>query len=378
MHFKEENLSKVTIYLHGGTGKTGSSAIQNFLDVNRGNLYKHHACLYPNFNRIRLHTGRYHNHLEWYRKHVIKNDEVFLKYIHRTLKYCRAHSLDKVILSGEGWLRSRNMPPRIRLVLDNFEDVDVRLICYFRRMDSWFESAWKQWGLKEFETYEEYMRQPRVMYRFEGLLDSLKYWEKYIGRERMIVKAYEKQQLPEGLLSDFLSSVDIDYKSHEWVKNEDTNVALNMGFDRDVLEILHMSRIIFTGTHDNHLFNMFASLLGEKFQKKPFESYSILSPAERLEIIQKNLPFEQEIARRYMDREDGRLFYDPLPDSDEPVLAYEGLSIEKAIPIIIRMIESNYRQIQERNIWYQLKNLEILQPIRRLRNRLRGKPFSDN
>lgn len=358
-------MSQVTIFLHGGTGKTGSSAIQNFLDVNRGNLYKYDSCLYPNYNRIRLHTGRYHNHLEWYRHHIIKDDEVFLKYMRRTLKFCRSHSLDKVILSGEGWLRSRSMPPRIKLVLDNFEDVDVRLICYFRRMDSWFESAWKQWGLKEFETYEEYMRQPRTMYRFEGLLDSLKFWEEYIAKDRIVVKAYEKQQLPDGLLSDFLASVGIDYKAHDWNKNESSNVALNMGFNRDVLEVLHMSRDVFTGRHDNQLFNMFTTLLGENFQKKPFESYSILTPSERLEIIQNNLPFEQEIARRYMGREDGRLFFDPLPDPEEPAQPYEGLTLEKVIPIIVRMIESNYRLVQEKSLWYQVKNLKILQPVRR-------------
>jgi len=58
-------------------------------------------------------------------------------------------------------------------------------------------------------------------------------------------------------------------------------------------------------------------------------------------------------------------FYDPLPDPMEPPQPYEGLTLEKAIPILIRMIESNYRLIQEKSLWYQVKHLKFLQSVRK-------------
>jgi hypothetical protein len=59
-----------------------------------------------------------------------------------------------------------------------------------------------------------------------------------------------------------------------------------------------------------------------------------------MELIDHNLPCEREIARKFMGREDGRIFLDPLPDPNMAWEPYQGLSMEKAMPIIIKLIES--------------------------------------
>jgi len=164
-------------------------------------------------------------------------------------------------------------------------------------------------GIKEFATIDEFIALPGNGERFRILLSSLELWESCIGKQSITVRAYEKQQLPKGLAADFLSCVGIDFDSYEWEENERTNLALNYGFNRDVLEMLHLSRGLVSFKSDNHLFDLFSELLGDEFQKKPFESLNLLPPAQRLKVIQKNRPFEEEIARKYMGRGDGRIFW---------------------------------------------------------------------
>ena len=362
-------MNKLTIYLHVGTDKTGSSALQNFLDVNREHLLLRHSCLYPNFSSKKLHTGRYHNHTKWYQD--IKDDHDFLGDFERLLKFCSNQKIEKVILSCEGWLVKQSVPQRFRLVQEKFPEVDVKMIAYLRRIDSWIESAWKQRGIKNFENIEEYTAEPGISERFRILLSALEYWESHIGKENITVRAYEKQQLPRGLAADFLSCVEIDFNSSQWEENEKTNLALNYGFNRDVLEMLHLSRGLLSGKSDNHLFDLFSELLGEEFQKKPFESLNLLPPAQRLRIIQKNRPFEEEIARKFMGREDGRIFYDPLPDPNEPWQPYEGLTLEKTIPIIIKMINEQHRLIREKELRNQIRHARLIQPLIKIRDYFR-------
>jgi len=135
-----------------------------------------------------------------------------------------------------------------------------------------------------------------------------------------------------------------------------------------VLEMLHLSRGLLSGKSDNHLFDLFSELLGEEFQKKPFESLNLLPPVQRLGIIQKNRPFEEEIAKKFMGRKDGRIFYDPLPDSSEPWQPYEGLTLEKTIPIMIKMIEQNYKLISDKSLRNQIRHARLIQPLIKIRD----------
>lgn len=232
--------------------------------------------------------------------------------------------------------------------MDNFEVFELKTISYLRRVDLWFESAWKQWGLKQNISCEEFSEFFLIQERYKGILSHLNQWAEIIGIENVIVRPNEKQQLPNGLLHDFFNVIGINYDAHSWNEPEDKILATNRGFNRDVLEMLHYCQNLFKDVHDNHLFDLFSELLTEEFQKKPFEDYALLSPQRRLEIINKNFPYEQQIAKIFMERESGRVFLDQLPNIEQPWQPYEGLTLENAIPIIITMINSNNR-IQREN-----------------------------
>ena len=82
--------------------------------------------------------------------------------------------------------------------------------------------------------------------------------------------------------------------------------------------------------------------------KAPFEEYSLFSPQERLEIINRYLPQYEIIAKKYLKRTDGKLFYEPLPDPGEPWKSYEGLTVEKIVPVYLQMMYTMERTLPEK------------------------------
>jgi len=345
LYQNSENLEDIIIDTHIGQGKTGTSLIQNFLDVNRYQLAHDHSYIYPNFSSTDMTLGRCHNHAVWYQS--TRNNEKKLSHdLDMLLQNSFIHSVNSVILSNEAWELDNESLEFFKYILKYNPRFKIKVICYIRRIDFWIESAWKQWGLKTFDNIEEYYQKHKFNERYERTFNHLEHWADLIGVENIIVRPYEKKQLNKGLLHDFMSTINIDFDSYKWNKTEDINLASNAGFNRDILEILHYCRNLFSSETSNQLFDLFSSLLGKEFQKKPFEPYSFLSPQQRLDIISRSGDAEQRIANKFMGRESGKIFHDPLPNPDEPWQSYEGLTLEKAVPIIIKMIEENNRLIQ--------------------------------
>lgn len=333
-----------TIFFHNGDVKTGTSYIQNFLDVNRSKLFEEHQCLYPNFNDKNLHKGRCHNHTSWSFS-IDKDPEKLSRDISKLLDFVQKYNITKVILSNEAWFLQDSIIKIFNKIIDLESDIQLKTISYLRRIDFWSESAWKQWGLKQYDSFEEFYNLGLVQDRFEGIFNFLTKCSQIIGQKNIIVRPYEKLQLLEGLRNDFVKSIDIEYRIHNWNETEDKNLASNTGFNRDVLEVLHYCQHLFSNVHDNHLFDLFSTLLSEEFHKKPFEDYALLSPQMRYEIINRNLPYEKQIAEKFMGRQGEGIFFDPLPDINEPWQPYEGLNLKKFVPIIVNMLDENNKSI---------------------------------
>jgi hypothetical protein len=63
-------------------------------------------------------------------------------------------------------------------------------------------------------------------------------------------------------------------------------------------------------------------------------NHGLFSPRKCNEILDACKNVNATIAREYLGREDGRLFYEKPPDPDGPWEPYPGLSLEKAEEII--------------------------------------------
>jgi hypothetical protein len=72
----------------------------------------------------------------------------------------------------------------------------------------------------------------------------------------------------------------------------------------------------------------------------------LLSPSERLEIVNKYEPSNNEIGKIFFGLQREKLFTEPMPDADEPWKPFEGLTVEKVVPIFIDMLLNMQKQIQ--------------------------------
>ena len=323
------------IYLHIGIPKTGTSAIQSFLNYNREKLVQNCSCLYPNFISPYFDRGiSQHNQCPLFNKN--SPAEIMSK-LKAVIQYSRKEKIDTVVVSCESIFESPQHAELISSVLKDYKGIQCAVVAYVRRQDHWYESAWKQWGLKNNSVtgIEDYILQNPLPW-----LEDLNVWAGLFGKGNIIVHPYEKEQLPHGLIHDFLSILDIDMQSFQWKYPHKNNLNENFGFNRDILEILRLNNEFYESVHDNRLFNLFSQYLPDHYMKKPFEGYSLLSPGKRLEILNNYEPINKAIAQEYMGRPDGRLFTEPWPDPGESWGPYPGLTVEKIVPIFTQMLYS--------------------------------------
>ena len=338
---QNNSINNPIFYLHVGQGKTGTSVIQNFLDVNRVILLSEHSLLYPNLISNELGEGRSHNHQKWFQS-LSDEKNIFIKELGRVHKYIQQNSVSRILLSFEGWDLNTNFQQRIHkaLIKNNFDQ--IRVIYYFRRVDHLVQSSWKQWGIHIYDNIKEYYQLPKFTEKNKKVFDYLSKWADLIGPQNVLLRPYERQQLNEGLIPNFLSIFNISYESTQWNPTEDHYWVKNPGFNRDILELVKLCRHLYPDENKKRLFHLFYNSLGQEFQKKPYEDYTFLSPEQKLLLLHENRDFEPLIARKFLGRE--RVFFEPWPNLDDPWEPYEGLTLEKFIPIVIKMIDQIYAE----------------------------------
>ncbi|MGZ8216146.1 hypothetical protein, partial [Methylomagnum sp.] len=280
-------MSEITLYLHIGATKTGTTALQRFLEQNASRLVKEFGVLYPKlddrsfFERWRDRQRRWQGS---YFENSDGSDDVNI--LAGCIEYCKRKSLKSIVISHEGFLV--NWHERMGELAGKL-DADIKVICYVRRQDHHLESAWKQWGHKFTSSHRiiESLSTHEAMWGGWRLTDwdvLLLPWARHFGRENIIVRPYEKRQMSDGVLSDFLKTIQVDWPGKPTLPE---NENANTGLSRDAAEFLSLLSLNKDGDKDsvNHrLHNIVYRILYDHYRNQPFESHSILSPAERLEI----------------------------------------------------------------------------------------------
>ncbi len=236
------------IIIHIGKGKTGSSAIQGFLFDNEQLLKNDGVLVFgSNIEETGFTVTDFNNKVK-----LIET----LMYIK---KECEQKKCTTIIWSNEAFEHCES--DYIQNIYNFFSHASFKIIVYLRRQDKWIQSAYYQWGIEDkiyqgkVKNFDEFYNDTIQFSKnfslcFKEQLDYfslLERWADIIGTENIIVQPYEKKQLPEGLIQNFLNFP--CYQSH-WntLLNKGLrirpSIMMCMNFSKFIIHNLLISRIL--------------------------------------------------------------------------------------------------------------------------------------
>jgi len=316
--------AKQELYLHIGTVKTGTTALQQFFHLNR-QVLKNHNISYPENRDNRA----AHHRLSWSLalsegKTFSPNWPADLASPANEWNYLQRQCVgQKVLISSEHFFnRSRQS---ISTLKKKFSEFDVKIIVYWRRRDH-LEDAWYNQLVKKVDkTFRPTFRMNLQNKK------QLKLWAAAFGRKNIILRPYEKSQLyQKDVLADFMQHVfglglDSEFEVPENRANDRLHqVALEYKRTLNHLDLsLKQKRKIVDPLRD----------ISNVFHQEGHKSFPVFAPPQRLEIIQKCADENAAIARDHLGREDGVLFFEPLPQPDDEWQPYNELLKQDALKI---------------------------------------------
>jgi hypothetical protein len=323
---------KKTIYVHIGSHKTGTTALQSFFSLNR-DILKKNGYLYPG-------TGKAHHPIARELRDInnVNDDVVQRSKLRKILNEIENSRCQTIVISSEAFFQfgcSIQLKQEIEQVLGS--SVDIKIICYCRRQDHLLQSIYQQMVKSpskkaQIQPISAFIRDTDYLKRWDYFM-RLKEWKDAFGRDAIIIRIYEKNQFfKNDLIKDFLHIIGLELASSYQLPTEKQS---NIGLRPDAIEMLRIANLTI---NDPKIIKFLLRTIHGMNQKHIWESYSLLSPRERVNILRFFEESNQRIAREYLCREDNKLFYEPWPDPDEPWEQHEGLTIEKIVPVFTWML----------------------------------------
>jgi hypothetical protein len=155
------------------------------------------------------------------------------------------------------------------------------------------------------------------------------------GKSNIIVRPYEEGQFIGGsIFSDFLNLFGIEWKNAYKMPSVDPNPRLS----RETLEFIRLAN----KTNDPWdvklaFISAVKKCLTGNEQQTAFSRQNLLSPAERIRILDTYGASNKLVARHYLGREDEVLFKDPLPSPEDKWTPFAGISPEKSAAIAFEL-----------------------------------------
>jgi hypothetical protein len=336
-----------TLFIHIGAHKTATSAIQTFLSQNR-EVLKKKGVLYPGFR------AEHHEMSHEYLNNTLSQIEASTNSPTKKILTEMINSpCGTCVVSSEGFCKLWDNIPNLRKMIP--KDFHVKIIYYVRRQDDQLEAVYNQVVRdpkgRETHTFQEYIGNGYlIMMDYEKVLAA---WEESFGKENIIVRCYEKNQLKTNIFIDFLDAIGMEMDDNFIIPEGRINPSL----DWDIIEFIRICNINFK---DNKMFHNFLMQFFEKNEFPVTEKKYLLSPPERRRILSLYEKSNMNVAKRYLGRDNATLFYDPLPDPNAPFVANPSLDVEKVVPILTKMlydmdIRCNFHLQQKSNKLVQTK-----------------------
>lgn len=353
-----------TVYLHIGLPKTGTTSIQNFLTDNE-DILKQHGIIFPDLGLRYPNVGYRRNahfmiadYIDENKKHFPDRpcadyDSSFDKIAELAKEYDRIILMDEAIWRGSK--KRSDFWPQLK---NDFErrNLDLRIIVYFRRQDSYVQSLYAQKikSDKSYTFYEflDFLKDVDYPLDFASYMDRL---SAIFGKDKLILRVFEKGQYmgPEhNLFSDFLDIFGLTLSDGFEIKNELHNrtlegTYLEMRRRLNLLPVpVRSSPVLKNSIYDIQRISPYT-------EKRP--KHTLFQIEDQHAFLQTFAESNQRLAKEYLGREDGVLFRIGVED-----LPVESLSEEEMLRDTILIYGRALEKLEEINNNLE-KNLKLLE-----------------
>lgn len=351
-----------TLYVHIGTPKTGTSAIQELCVQNRALLeskgygYPEFANNYTGYSKRRngmfLQKSIYRNGV----RQIGEEKQRFQENMNIILRQFEIY--DNVILSDEGiWTASYKLGESLWKRLKDAGErhkFAVKIIVYLRRQDVYMDSRWKQRvkgnSLKKSASYIPW---ERYISHFPSELQldyytALETISAVLGKENTIVRRYERNSFPDGMIqADFLKVIGLEL-TDEYLIQKDT---VNQSLSGNTCEIKRVLNTLPELTEEESLLFRHILLSYSKISDASYPS-SMFSVAEAKEFLEQFEEGNRKVAEEYLGEPGEELFDQSFKDvpkweKDNPYMIDDVIRFAAAANIsVLRKMEEENRALR--------------------------------
>ena len=375
---------KKQLFVHAGTPKTGTSAIQIYCSTNNERI-KAAGAIYPNlgfeFPGIGINRNAH------FLVHSVKGENgkrdkaaeeaLVAEGLEKLMSNFEQY--DRVIISDENlWNSSSFKETRIRTLKDACDkhDVELRFIVYLRRQDTLIQSYWAQQVKEKSKlTFKEYIETGKYSFfklDYKARLDAL---ASVAGKENITVRVYEKSSYYKG-------SITADFLHLTGVETDDTFVEpdhiINPSLSGPTLEIKRILNCYEDFSQKNsYILPLLNAYQRDHYDNIAFKSTEYFTREMHETFMAQYDEANKAVATEYLGREDGILFTEEIshPAEEKDPTRYEMEDMVRICGELLIRQHEMYGTMREKN---EEKNAEISALKKELRDTQRDLTHAQN
>lgn len=304
--------AKIPLILHIGMHKTGSSSLQSFLAKNSDKLVAqnvlypkccqdylngHHALAYS------LGMGRPDYCEQWKSWKRPRASEL--------ADEMRSKGCNRILMSSEVFCMADDHSTN--KLKEYLKDFDVSILIYLRRPDMYLCSLYAEQTKTVFATDDISILTQRTKHPRYNYLNILKRYSNTFGQENVMIRPFERQQMPDGLYADFMQGTAC--KMDDTFRSSDSK-SDNVSFTPEVTELIRFFNKHITKKVLHWRVRQILRDRPGATGKSPLGQVSLPANLQQ-EVIERTQQDSETIARDHLNRPDGKLFYESLPEKPE-------------------------------------------------------------
>lgn len=318
------------VFLHIGTHKTGTTAIQIYATENRERL-RQRGLLYPLRGCPQdAHMNYGHHLLAW----SLTRDTSHLSEWAGLRQEIETEAMPGTVISSEDFCRITTAE-QVQHLCKLLGQVDLRVVIYLRRQDQYIQALYctdvMHYGQRC--ALDNYIAFNAANMDYRAVLEP---WVAVLGAASVSVRPYERSQLRNGdVIEDFFSLVGLE--GFEGLPRPAS--PPNQSYPLSAVGTLVRLRELGLKPDEMELATRLMRLLYRRGSSK----LDYLRPTEALALAARYRESNAEIARQFLNRPDGDLFLDQGSEDDRPWLARYGHP-DAALKVFLRDVMHRLRE----------------------------------